>query len=146
MISTAKFNANLWSVSLYSSQPQSPNCLSKNQGRSTAGYTPTHIPKKSHLKTRERGTRNLLEVQGQTPNRRRGGAERAHSFPNCLSAQHGAMKRRRRMPVVTRSRCRWCSTVHETRGLPVSVTQGPRDASSNMPNIFGAAGFQVCSR
>ena len=68
MISTAKFNANLWSVSLYSSQPQSPNCLSKNQGRSTAGYTPTHLPKKNHLMTRERATRNLFEVKGQTPN------------------------------------------------------------------------------
>ena len=68
MISTAKFNTNLWSVSLDSSQPQSPNCLSKYQGRSTAGYTPTHLPKKNHRMTRERGTRNLFEVQGQTPN------------------------------------------------------------------------------
>ena len=86
MISTAKFNANLWSVSLYSSQPQSSDCLSKNQGRSTGGYTPTHLPKKSHLVTRERGTRNLFEVQGQTPNSAEVELNEFHNFPNCLSA------------------------------------------------------------
>ena len=68
MISTAKFERMLLERFAYSNQPRSLTCFSKNQGRSTAGYTPTHLPKKNHLMTRERGTRNLFEVQGQTPN------------------------------------------------------------------------------